>query len=86
MTWQGQVVGAEERLVARRALDAFLGSPATPGGPPRRIASGAPADLLLLHVPLAEALARLTADHVAVTLVNGRVVHSRVRHGRSRKR
>ncbi|MFJ9906590.1 hypothetical protein ACIRVK_27455 [Streptomyces sp. NPDC101152] len=64
---QGQIVGAAERLTARRALDAHLGSPAAPG---------APADLLLMRVPLAEALARLASDHVAVALVNGRVVHS----------
>ena len=75
--WLRAHTGAD---LAERA--ALLGLDATtvrrPAAAPLPV-PGRPRDIadlpLLLHVPLAEALARLTADHVAVTLVNGRVVH-----------
>ena len=47
-TPSGAILGAGERLDARRALDLFLGPPGSPGGPIRRVAAGAPADLCLL--------------------------------------
>jgi hypothetical protein len=40
----------------------------------RRVAAGSPADLVLLRVPLAEALAAPSADLVAATLIDGAVV------------
>jgi len=72
-TPSGHVLGADERLEARRALDLFLGSADAPGGPPRRIAPGAPADLCLLAVPLDEALEAPSAAFVAATIRAGRL-------------
>jgi predicted amidohydrolase YtcJ len=54
-TASGQVAGPGERLSFARALDAYLTPPGDPGGPPRPLRPGMPADLVLLHVPLAEA-------------------------------
>jgi hypothetical protein len=45
-----------ERVTPRQALDGLLSPLDDPGGVPRRITGGAPADLCLLHVPLAEAM------------------------------
>jgi predicted amidohydrolase YtcJ len=67
----GRVLGADERLGARRALDLFLGPAGAPGGPPRRVAPGAPADLCLLAAPLAEALRAASATLVAATIRAG---------------
>ena len=69
----GQVAGAAEGLTARQALDAYLGAPDDPGGTPRTVAPGAPADLVLLHVSRADALARPSADLVAATVIAGAV-------------
>jgi predicted amidohydrolase YtcJ len=67
----GTVLGASERLTGHGALDLFLGSPDAPGGPPRRVAVGAPADLVLLDRPLSAALADPRSDHVVATFVGG---------------
>jgi predicted amidohydrolase YtcJ len=67
----GRILGADERLDARRALDLFLGPPGAPGGPPRRIAPGTPADLCLLAVPLEDALRAPAASLVAATIRAG---------------
>jgi predicted amidohydrolase YtcJ len=52
-TASGQVVGAGERLAFGDALDAYLALPEDPGGTPRRVAMGSPADLVVLRVPFA---------------------------------
>ena len=52
-TASGQVAGVAERLTFGQALDAYLGAPRDPGGPPRRVAVGSPADLVLARVPAA---------------------------------
>ncbi|MCA1841860.1 MAG: amidohydrolase family protein [Actinobacteria bacterium] len=70
-TASGHILGKDERLDARRALDLFLGPPGAPGGPPRRIAPGAPADLCLLAVPLREALQSPSAALVVATIRAG---------------
>lgn len=57
LTRAGATVGESERLTAQAALDALLAPPATPGGPPRTIEPGAGADLVLLHMPVADVLA-----------------------------
>jgi hypothetical protein len=62
---------AVEALSPEDALALFLGAPDAPGGPPRPVAPGAPADLVLLHAPLAEALATPSSAHVRLTLVDG---------------
>jgi predicted amidohydrolase YtcJ len=76
-TQAGQALGAPEALPPRAALDLWLGDLTDPGGPPRRVRVGAPADLCLLDRPLAATLAAPTADHVAATLIAGRLVHTR---------
>jgi predicted amidohydrolase YtcJ len=66
-TLAGASLGAAEAVSAQRALELFLGDWGDPGGPPRRVAVGAPADLCLLAVPLRTALDRLSADDVVAT-------------------
>lgn len=67
----GAVLNPAERLTAGAALDAYLAAPHDPGGPPRRVTAGAPADLMLLHAPLREVLAAPDAGSVRTTLVAG---------------
>jgi len=70
----GGLLGAEERLAPERALELFLGPPEAPGGPPRTVAPGAPADLVLLDRPWAEARGAPCRDHVAATWRGGRLL------------
>ncbi len=70
-TSSGAVLGADERVTAARALALFLAPLDQPGGRPRRVVAGAPADLCLLDRPLADALAAPTAEAVAATVVAG---------------
>jgi len=72
-TAAGRVLGPGERLAARRALELFLGPPGAPGGPPRPIRAGAPADLCLLAAPLEEALRAPSAELVVATVRAGRL-------------
>ena len=65
-TAAGAVLGPDE-TVPPAGPRPLPGRPDDPGGRPRRIGSGEPADLCLLDVPLAEALTDLTADHVIAT-------------------
>jgi predicted amidohydrolase YtcJ len=69
----GAVLGADEAVPARRALDLFLGTANDPGGPPRRVAPGARADLCLLATPLVEALRAPVEIEVVATFVDGRL-------------
>jgi predicted amidohydrolase YtcJ len=71
----GVVLGADEAVDAATALALYLGDPANPGGPSRRVAVGVAADLCLLHAPLREVLAAPSADRVGATIVAGRIVH-----------
>lgn len=75
-TPSGRVLGESERVDAAAVLAGLLTSPADPAGPPRRVAAGEPADLVLLAVPLDVALTDPTADHVVTTLVGGESAHS----------
>jgi predicted amidohydrolase YtcJ len=52
-TASGQVAGAGEGIAFGEALAAYLGSPEDPGGPPRRVAVGSAAGLVVLRVPFA---------------------------------
>jgi predicted amidohydrolase YtcJ len=70
----GAVVGAEERLPVERALLGYLSAPESPGGPPRRIRSGCPADLVLLDRPAADIVRAPDASAVRMTMSAGRVV------------
>jgi predicted amidohydrolase YtcJ len=74
-TRSGRVAGPAERIGAAVALAGYL-SPATdPGGSRRRVAPDVPADLVLLHAPLAAALAAPSADLVRATVIAGDVRH-----------
>jgi predicted amidohydrolase YtcJ len=75
-TIDGDVLGADERIDARRALGLFLGHPEVPALE-RRVAPGEPGDLCLLDAPLDGVLADPRADHVAATVVAGRLAFSR---------
>ncbi|MEX2293070.1 MAG: amidohydrolase family protein [Acidimicrobiales bacterium] len=70
----GATVGGAEAIDPATALRLFLGAPGDPGGPPRTVQVGAPADLCLLDRPLAEVLTRLRSDDVAATICAGRLV------------
>lgn len=71
----GVVLGAAERISARQALTMFLGRPALPGRA-RTVEAGQPADLCVLALPPAAALAELDADMVAATIIGGQVIYA----------
>ncbi|BBG02739.1 MULTISPECIES: amidohydrolase family protein [Pseudonocardia] len=74
-TPDGEPLGPAERLGARRALAGYLSPAHAPGGPARRLAPGAPADLVLLHAPLDTVLSAPDASAVrAVFLAGERLV------------
>lgn len=77
-TPSGIALGADEAVSARQALGLFLGDRHDPGGPPRTVGPGEPADLCLLDRPLTAALEHLTSECVATTVCAGRLVHHRV--------
>ncbi len=72
-TRAGRELGPSERVDAKQALARFLSPWHDPGGTPRRVEVGGPADLCLLHVPLAEALHMPSADGVRLTIIDGAV-------------
>lgn len=74
-TASGAVLGEGERVSAARTLAGFLAPLEQPGGPPRRMLIGEPADLVLLHAPLAAALEESSREVVAATFASGRVVY-----------
>ncbi|MEU5842105.1 amidohydrolase family protein [Rhodococcus sp. NPDC047139] len=71
----GDVVGKTERIAATTALERCLTPLDDPGGIPRSVRTGAPADLVLLDRPLHDALAAPTAEAVRATVIGGRIVH-----------
>jgi predicted amidohydrolase YtcJ len=73
ITPSGHALGLAERLAPAHALAGYLSSPADPGGSPRAVTPGSAADLVLLRVPLAEALRAPAAGLVAATLIGGTV-------------
>ena len=70
----GDVIGPAERLTPVQALAGYLSPPDGPGAAPRRVAAGCPADLVLLHSPLAVALEAPSADLVAATVISGSIM------------
>ncbi|MEZ5171318.1 MAG: amidohydrolase family protein [Acidimicrobiia bacterium] len=74
-TAEGHVMGPDERLSPEQALGLFTGHPARPGGPPREIRPGEPADLCLLDRPWATARRDLADVRVEATIIGGRVVY-----------
>ncbi len=73
-TMAGATLGGAERVDAMTAVAMYLGTASDPGGPPRRVEVGAPADLCLLKAPLAEALANASAGLVRATFIGGDMV------------
>ncbi len=74
----GHVIGPDEALTPDQALGLFTGHPARPGGRPRRIEPGEPADLCLLDRTWAAARGTLADVRVRATIIGGRVVHRTV--------
>jgi len=73
-TPSGHVIGPAERLAPAQALAGYMTRPDGPGAAARRVAARSPADLVLLRVCLAEALATPSAALVAATLIGGAIV------------
>ncbi len=73
-TRAGEVIGPRDRLTPAQALEGYLSPAWHPGGAPRDVRVGSAADLVLLHAPLTEALAALSAELVRVCLVSGNAV------------
>jgi predicted amidohydrolase YtcJ len=76
-TASGKSLLPAERVDPQTALARFLSPARAPGGPPRRVEPGAPADLVLLHAPLIDVLANPSADAVHMTMRAGEVVFGR---------
>jgi len=74
-TRTGVTLDEGERLAPERALALFLGALEDPGGAPRRVARGVPADLCLLDRPWRNAREELSSAHVRATWCAGRLVH-----------
>jgi predicted amidohydrolase YtcJ len=75
-TLGGRMLGLEERIGPEAALRLYLAPLDDPGGPPRTLQPGGDADLVLLGVPLVEALANPCADVVVTTVCQGRLRQS----------
>lgn len=73
-TQSGAILGAQEALSPEAALALFSAAAHIPGGPSRRIAVGAPADLCLLDRPWAQARKRLDAVRVMATFKAGKQI------------
>ena len=75
-TSSGAPLGVREAVSPERALALFLTRPEAPGGEPRRVEVGAPADLCLLDAPLSQVLEAPSSSHVVLTVI-GDAVHAR---------
>ncbi len=73
----GESLGAAEALTPERALALFTTRPESPGGAPRRVALGEPADLCLLDRPWDEVRNQLSHERVRATLRGGEVLWQR---------
>jgi predicted amidohydrolase YtcJ len=69
-----RAINPAEAVSVATALAGYLSPPDDPGGPPRRVAVGEPADLVLLDVTLAAALREPDARHVRNTIIGGIIV------------
>jgi predicted amidohydrolase YtcJ len=72
----GVVLGPQEAVDGAVGLSLYLGAAEDPGGPPRRVTVGAPADLVLLDAPMREVLAAPAAGRVRATFVGGSLVYA----------
>ncbi|KOS53115.1 amidohydrolase family protein [Rhodococcus rhodochrous] len=73
----GHVVGAPEKITAAEALDRYLTPLDDPGGEPRRLEVGAPADLILFDRPLTDVLTDPSAQFLRCTISRGQIRHYR---------
>lgn len=71
----GLPLGRGERISAAGALRCYWGSRTDPGGPQRRVEVGAPADLCLLAVPLADVGQNPDSSLVRATIINGKTAY-----------
>jgi predicted amidohydrolase YtcJ len=71
----GDTLCVDEALSPEESLALFTSSPDAPGGPPRRIEVGVPADLCLLDRPWSQARRVLSRAAVRATLIGGALVH-----------
>lgn len=76
-TRSGATIAVAERVSPRVALAGFLSAPDDPGGPPRRLRPGCPADLCLLAEPLDVALTHPSAELVRVVVQAGEIAFRR---------
>lgn len=74
-TEAGLALGRDEQLSGARALDLYLTPLSAPGGAPRSIEVGGPADLCVLKAPLADVLAAPSCDQVAATIIGGTIAY-----------
>jgi predicted amidohydrolase YtcJ len=74
-TAAGRALGPTERVSPERALALYSGPLDDPGGPPRRVVAGQPADLCLLTERWAVARQELDAGLVRATFCDGVPVH-----------
>lgn len=72
-TAAGHPLAQGERIDPARAMALYLGDFGDPGGPSRRVETGAPADLCVLGGPLSNMLARPDANGVAATIAAGQI-------------
>lgn len=76
-TLGGAVIGPDEALSAKEALDLWLADPVDLGRV-RTIAPGAPADLCLLARPWRQVRERLCSTDVRITIAGGGIIHQRI--------
>jgi len=70
----GAICGAAEALTPEQALALYSSAAADPGGTPRRVVAGAPADLCLLDRPWQAVRGNLADTQVRLTLAEGRII------------
>jgi predicted amidohydrolase YtcJ len=73
---RGERVGDDAGLAPSAALNLFLAPLESPGGRPRTVEVGAPADLCLLDAPIHHILKDPQSRHVATTIAGGQVTFS----------
>ncbi|MFO1378045.1 MAG: amidohydrolase family protein [Steroidobacteraceae bacterium] len=73
-TASGAICGPDEALTPEQALALYCGDALDPGGAPRRIVAGAPADLCLLDRPWPAVRGNLGDARVRITWSGGRVI------------
>lgn len=76
-TASGRILGPGERVPAPTVLRGLLSPLHDPGGLPRRIEAGEPADLVLLDCPLDDALRLPDSSRVRATLIGGEFVYTK---------